>query len=291
MSIEDEVESLLDQAYESDDPDEVERLVNRALELQPDNPEALLLRADLIEDDDERLSIVMNAINTARDVLRHEEIGEEDFAEDEMGIIYLALLQRLAFLLFEAGDSDEALKAVEELIRLDVDDQGSSRNLYYRILVERGEWQRILDEAAEDVEHQLGWAYARVAASFMLNGAEAASPMFWNALMMAPNVPFYMLGYFAEPDGDSEDEQADFSLALLFSDVWPVSRDMLNWFSRGVIMFGLLSGRFGDDHDAMLEILTSLGGRGEFEEMSAIINDSDDTLIIETLAAHRCNKE
>ena len=38
----------------------------------------------------------------------------------------------------------------------------------------------------------------------------------------------------------------------------------------------------------MLEILTSLGGRAEYDKMSTVIMDSDDAAIIETLAAHHC---
>lgn len=288
FDLEGDADELLDRAYESEDEAEVEALVERALELEPDNPEALLLRADLTDDDEERLSILRGALEAVRVVLKDMEVAPEEFAEDELGLVYLALLQRAAFTFFSVGEDEEALHAAEELLRYDLEDNGASRNLYYRILVEKGEWQRILDATEQDVDHQLGWAYSRLAAAFMLGDRPAAARMFWDAVIMSPNVPFYMLGYFPEPEGESEAEEEDFNFATLYADVWNASRDLLNWFSRGVILFGLLSGRFGEEQDSMLEILTSLGGRAEYDKMSALIMDSDDAAIIETLAAHHC---
>ena len=288
FNLEGDADALLDRAYESEDEAEVEALVERALELEPDNPEALLLRADLTDDDEERLSILNGALEAVRTVLKDMDIAPEEFAEDELGLVYLALLQRTAFTLFSVGEDEEALHAAEELMRYELEDNGASRNLYYRVLVEKGDWARILSETEQDADHQLGWAYSRLAAAFMLEPRPAAAQMFWDAVIMSPNVPFYMLGYFPEPEEGSEAEEEDFNFATLYADVWNLSRELLNWFSRGVILFGLLTGRFEEKQDSMLEILTSLGGRAEYDAMCEIIKDSDDTAVIETLAAHHC---
>ena len=64
-----DIEGLLERAYESGDVAEVEELVGRALELDPENPEVLLLQADLTEEDDVRLSILVHAIENASSYL------------------------------------------------------------------------------------------------------------------------------------------------------------------------------------------------------------------------------
>ena len=91
-----DIDDLLERAYESEDVEEVEELVREALELDPENPEVLLLQADLTEDDEARLPVLLRAVKNARDVLEAEGIPEEEFAEDELGSVYLALLQRAA---------------------------------------------------------------------------------------------------------------------------------------------------------------------------------------------------
>ena len=287
-----DVEALLDRAYESEDAEEVEALVARALEIEPDNPEALLLRADLTDDDEERLSILQGALEAVEAVLKEEGVEEEAYEENPLGTVYLALMQRAAFTLYGVGDDERAMELIERLLRHDLDDNGAVRSLHYRILIEQNAWQLILSKTMQDEDHQLGWAYARLCAAFMLapKGAErgTAARMFWEALTMSPNVPFYMLGYLAEPADDSETEEEDFNFASLYADVWSTSRDLLNWFSRGVILFGLLSGRFGEESGDMLEILTSLGGRQEYEAMCKLPMEGDDVAVIETLAAHHC---
>ena len=226
-----------------------------------------------------------------RDILWVISIVFVTFAEDELGTVYLALLQRAAFTLFSLEDDERSFEVVQELMRHNLDDQGSVRSLYYRILIEKRDWSLILRETMQDGDRQLGWAYARLAACFMLTrkgSLHQAAAMFWEALSMAPNVPFYMLGYFPDPVDDSEEEEEDFHFSLLFADVWSSSLDLLNWFSRGVILFGLLSGRFGEEAEEILEILRSLGGGEEYDKMEALLDDQDDGSLIEALAAHRC---
>ncbi|MBQ7264311.1 MAG: hypothetical protein IJR14_11415 [Synergistaceae bacterium] len=291
-----QVEELLDRAYEAEDEHEARALVERALDLDPEDPEALLFLADLTEDDDERMSILSGAIEAVRVVLREMGTPEDEFMEDELGTVYLALLQRAAFTLFAMGDDGRALAMTEELGRHELDDGGASRDLHYRILVEMEDWSRVLDEAERDYDHQLGRAWGRTIATFMLGDREGAAQMFWEAMIMSPEIPFYVLGYFPEPTEGAPEEE-DFNFACLWSDAFGASRELLNWISRGTILFGLLSGRFddaprdglpGSEADAMLEILGSLGGREEHERMSGRVCGGGDEEIIEALASARC---
>ncbi|MDR2527899.1 MAG: hypothetical protein LBD04_02630 [Synergistaceae bacterium] len=287
----DAIYDLLNRAYELEDADEVLELVERALALAPDNPEALLLKADLTEEDEDRLPLLERALESTRRYIQDEDVADENLLEDETGLTHLALLQRAAYTLFSLEDDDRSLELVEELLRYDHEDLAMAKPLYYRILLERKEWARTLEETMRESVRGLGWAYARIAATFMLAGGRRKvekngknlNKMLWDAVRMAPNVPFYMLGYMPEPLNDSEDE--DFHFAILFEDVWTTSRELLNWFSKGTILFGLLTGRFGDESDDMREILATLGGAADYKELTSHLENASDTAALDTLTA------
>ena len=105
--------------------------------------------------------------------------------------------------------------------------------------------------------------------------------------MMSPDVPFYMLGYYEEPDDDEENEAFDF--AVMYYDILSVSDEFFHWFTRGTILFGLLTNRFdGREREYVLDVIDSLGGYEEYERMSGIMLEADDRAVIETLAANKC---
>jgi hypothetical protein len=214
-----------------------------------------------------------------------------------MGLVYLGLLQRTAYTLFFKEQDDHALEMVEELLRYDHEDLAMAKTLYYRILLEQQEWTRVLEETMRETARGLGWAYARVIATFMLSGdlgksqkkhpdglSGGLNKMLWDAVRMAPNVPFYMLGYIPDPVDESENE--DYHFAVMFESVW-LPRDLLNWFSKATILFGLLTGRFGEESDDMREILTALGGASDYEELRPRVElsaDPSDEVVLEILA-------
>ncbi|GHS87329.1 hypothetical protein AGMMS49957_06990 [Synergistales bacterium] len=282
----DDIYDLLDKAYESDDVDEIAALTERALDLDPDNPEALLMKADLIEDDDEaRLLILERALAETRRYFGERGLRGAAILEDDNADVYFAILQRAAYVRFVLEDDDGAMELLEELLPFDADDQMLSKTLYYRIMLERGEWAAVLEDAMKQTARGLGWAYSRIIATYMLSvhgkGGKKSDiakvdKMLWDAIEMSPEVPFYMLGYFPDPVDDSEQEENAFDFGLLFEGIWTVSRDMLNWFSKSVILFGLLTGRFADEQDDMIEILDALGGAEDYKELSGALGRADD---------------
>ncbi len=285
-----DIYEILNRAYESEDFDEITELVEQALKLEPDNPEALLFLADLTEEDEERLPILERALDGAREVLQENNLSGDDILEEDMGLVYLGLLQRAAFTLFSLEQDERSMELVEELLSYDHEDQAMAKTLFYRILLEREEWSRVLEETMKDKVRNLGWAYARTIAAFMSSqndgkGLESLNKLLWDAVRMAPNVPFYMLGYIPDPVDESEDE--DFHFSLLFEGIWPVSRELLNWFSKATILFGLLSGRFGRESGDMQEILAALDGSRDYEQLTRLLADSefDDKSILDALSS------
>ena len=122
------------------------------------------------------------------------------------------------------------------------------------------------------------------------NARRICAGMFWDVLMMGPDVPFYILGIFPEPDDDAaQNAHEDFEFAVLYYDAVSVSDDFYRWFNRGAILFGLLSGRFEErEREYLLDVLDTLGGYEEYERMSKIIVEGDDEAVIEMLAANKC---
>jgi tetratricopeptide (TPR) repeat protein len=288
-----DVDEILSRAYESEDEDEIGELTDRVLALDPDNPEALLLKADLLqEDEEERLRLLERARKELERYFQAEGISGEDILDDEADLVYLAILQRIAYTLFSLEEDDRALEVVEELLRCDPEGQTLAKTLYYRIYLEREEWARVLEETMKETKRELGWAYARLTATFMLSlggrgkGAgktggkdeslEKVNKMLWDAVRMAPSAPFYMLGYLPEPVDDSEEEEDAFYFGVLYEGILEISRDLLNWFSKAAILFGLPTGRFGGESDDMREILDALGGTADYEELTRRLAGADD---------------
>ena len=292
------IDQLLSMAWNTNSTARALAIANQILEIDPDCIEAILLKADNITDNSQRIDLLLKVLSIFENLDKENALS--DF--DERELFFLVVNQRLAYTFFIVGDHEKALsfcetaiKFAEEHEELDENEENNSdiKTLYYRILIERKEWRKILSETMRDDEHNLAWGYARLVAAWMTapdKARKVCANMFWDVLMMAPDVPFYMLGYFEEPDDKAEPEVHDeFGFALMYYDVLSVSDEFFNWFSRGVILFGLLSGRFDEkESDYMIDVLDSLGGYEEYQRMSEILVETEDSVVIETLAANKC---
>ena len=268
-------------------------IVNQILELDPDNVDALIMKADNTETPAEATAILARALESLN---KPGNVSPED-----KDVLSYVVNQRLAFTLFYDNKFTESLKFCEAALDCsdaanDPDAEGMTsalKSLYYRLLVIRGQWQKILAETMRDEEHSLAWGYSRLIAAWMLapdNARHICANMFWDVVALAPDVPFYLLGYFQEPDDNASDKShEEFDFALLFYDALSVSEDFFKWFSRGTILFGLLSGRFEErEREYLLDVLDTLGGYEEYDRMSGMIIEGDDEAVIEMLAANKC---
>ena len=290
------IEQLLNMAMNTSSPSRAVSIARQILEIAPDNADALIIIADRTENQQERISLLKRAINALD--------NDRDYSCEDREMLFLALNERLAYTYFADNKFDEALSYCEASLKIiavleddDVlDDEVDMKSLYYRILIERKEWQKILAETMKDENHYLAWAYSRLVAAWMTapgRSMAVCANMFWDALMLNTDVPFYMLGYLEEPDDNADQQELDsFDFALMYYDVLSVSEDFSNWFTRGTILFGLLSNRFdGREREYLLDVLDTLGGYEEYERMSSIIVEGDDEAVIELLAAHKCLSE
>ena len=280
-------EKLLNLAWNSTTEEQAVSLARQVLEISPGNTEALIIIADNTENDAERKNILLRALKSLDD--------ENNYRKGERDDLLFSVNYRLAYTYFVEGMFPEVLSACEAAMNVldDPDNEDEINTLYYRTLIEMEEWQKILALTMKDETHGLAWGYSRLIAAWMSAPGESqavCANMFWDALSIAPDVPFYMLGYYSEPDDDEEHE--DFDFALMYYDTVNVSDDFRQWFTRGAVLFGLLTNRFdGREREYMLDVLDTSGGYDEYEKMSRILLEADDESVIETLAANKCLSE
>ncbi len=288
------IEQLLSMAWTTESTARILAITGQILELDPNNIEALIMRADNTKDAEERVKFLRRGVEALN--------APENFAMHDSKVLYtIALNQRLAYSLLMLGKHDEAYEVCDTVVKFSEENYDneedenyeSMKSLRYRLLIYRKEWQKILALTMQDEDHTAGWAYAKLVSAWELSPEpkqKVCANLFWNALMKGPDIPFYMLGFFEEPDEDDDAQtQDDFQFALLYYDVLSISDEFYNWFSRGVTLFGLLSNRFeGREREYMIDTLDSLGGFNDYEKMSAILVEGDDMAVIEALAANKC---
>jgi len=290
------IAQLLTMAWSTSSPARELAIANQILEINPDNVEALIIKADQLENQEKSLELLQHALK-ALDI-------PGNYEDDEKKLLFISINHRIAYAYMGLGKLDNAFEYCEtvlkfceensedEYIRSEYDGT-MMKALFYRVLIERRDWPRILSESMRDSENSLGRAYAKLIAAWFMSGENSkkiCSNLLWDALSIAPEVPFYILGYFDEPDEESEPEAfEDFSFALMYYDTVAITDEFFHWFSRGVILFGLLSGRFeGKEQDYLVDVLDGLGGFDEYSKMKDIIVDTEDSLVLEALAAHKC---
>lgn len=285
MLDEERIDELLDEAYSTDDEEEMERLAREVLEMDGENVEALILLADAGEFSDEKIDI----LERARDILAPDVeslLTNEDasFLEDDTGMLYIAVLQRLGFAHFSEGNDEKALEIALEIQRHDPDGETLGRTLYYTVLLDMKRDAEVLEEALKDDMDSPAMLHARAIASFRLTGGDrGAYRALWDAFAAGPEIPFHILGYYGELGEDaSDDEYEDFNFAVLFEDQWSSDPELINWLARGTILFGLTASLFPEEDvekmmiladaldiaDSVEEALVKVEGRPEWLALS-----------------------
>jgi len=256
----DRIEELLDEAYNTEDPEEMERLARQVLKQDGENVEALILLADVTDLPDEKISLLEKARQLLEESLESDPLPEDaPFLDDDEGMLYVAVLQRLGFSYFSEGENEKALEIAQAIMEYDPDQQTLGRTLFYRVLLEMKEYGRILEESLKEQGGSPAMLHSRAIAAFKLSGpGMPAYRALWEAFAADPEVPFYILGYYEEPGDDVEEEQESFSLALLFEDAWLAADNdtsLPNWLARATILFGLSASLFPPENTEKMMIL------------------------------------
>lgn len=276
MDTTDRIEELLDQAYSTDDPEEMENLAREVLQLEEDNVEALILLADTLEYSEEKIGL----LEKAQDLLAEEMEGipldsAESILDDDYGMLYVAVMQRLGFALLSEGRNEEALEMANKIIGFDPEEETLGKTLLYRVLLEMGRDKEVLEEALKDKNPGLVAAHSKAIASFRLSGPTKGSyRALWEAFSYGPSVPFYILGYLEEPEEEPEELTEDYNFGLLFEDIWSSDHELLNWMTRGAILLGLTAGLFPQEMTEKMMILADALHIADFVEDAMIKAES-----------------
>ena len=293
------IEQLLMMAWNTNSVARILAIANQILELNPDCVEALVLKGDHLDDSNESIELFKRALKAIDDPNNCDPFDRD--------IVFLTVNQRIAFAYLGLGELDKAFEYCEVALKFEEEHQDNEylhdetnsammKALYYRVLIERRDWSRILSDSMRDPDETLGRAFAKLIAAWCMSGDNAktvCAGLFWDILTIAPDVPFYILGYMDEPDeSDPPEANEDFHFSLMDYDTVAVTDELFNWFSRGTILFGLLSGRFDSKElDYMIDAIDKLGGFEEYERMKEILLSTEDSVVIETLAANKCLTE
>ena len=282
MNTTQKIERLLDEAYTTDDPEEMERLARQILNYDKDNVEAIILLADVTEDSKEKIVLLQKASCLLEKDLEESPVPEGTaFLDDELGMLYAAVLQRLGFSYFSEGENEKALEIAHSIMAFDPEQQTLGRTLYYRIIVDMNEYTAILEECLKEREPFPAMLHSKAIAAFRLSGATMpAYRALWEAFAADPDVPFHILGYYEEPDEEAEEEELEsYSLAMLFEDAWLTEGDaaLANWVAGGTILLGLAASLFpAENSEKMLVLADALGLADAAEDIMVKLESRQD---------------
>lgn len=117
-----EAEMLVEEAYDTDIPEEKIRLASEALELEPENLLAMYIMADEVPDPMAALEWAITAEEVAATFLEDDfyEKHYGEFSAFPEGVLYLEAANRLANKLTVVGKYSESIELLEELMQLDI---------------------------------------------------------------------------------------------------------------------------------------------------------------------------
>lgn len=245
-----EIDLLLQRAFSSEDPAEIDHIARQVLQADPDNPEAMVLLADSAQEEEDRIKILQKALDIVRPFLPDKEESDRRslFYDEDEGILYIAILQRLAFSFFTSGDISQSFQMAGELIEIDPEDQTFGKTLYYRCLLEMEDYGSVLSFAEVDENQSPARSHAKAIALFSMYGPSAeATEALWDLFAVGPDIPLFLIGYWGEPDDEYSQESEDFNFSLLFEEAWNQTEPLLRWLTKATFIFSYLTGRLNSD--------------------------------------------
>ncbi|MCF7936489.1 MAG: hypothetical protein K9L28_09120 [Synergistales bacterium] len=240
---EEKLDSLLDELYQTEDPERIQALATRILEISPEDPEALVFLSDVAEDNEESIELLERS---TREIRRLLDLADQEGEKRRYLVTLLVeVLQRLGCAYIFGGQGDRALEVAELLDSLPESTEPLWHALFrYSGLLLTGQYQAVLEQVMAEEEPTIASAHARAMATFELAGKNEESwKALWNAFRAAPNLPFYLLDYWEPPEEGETGEEDVFAAAMVLQPAWTATEDRVMFLSTATVFFGFVTER------------------------------------------------
>ncbi len=267
------IRKWLEEAYDTEDNRICENLAGKVLAASPDNPEALLLMAEVFQGDEEEYR---KRLRHVRKVLARPGADWTGVLSEGCIPAWLnsAALQRLTFSLLGGEDTgeaewSEALELSSELLESDPERQTLGRLLHYGALLRLRQYRDALKEAMKDGTDSPERAYTKALAGFRLTGpCEEAYQSLCAAIRTDPDLPFLISGIWEMDDEAYEEDDNTHAMALVFGPLLEEDEQVAAWFNTSILLFGFLTGRLPEEMAQTLEPQLEEAGMGDMLKMA-----------------------
>ncbi|MBU8871278.1 MAG: hypothetical protein KOO60_10490 [Gemmatimonadales bacterium] len=242
-------QELAFRAFESNDQQEAQKLVEQALELDPECVDAMTILAFLTSED---AADLIDRIEHAASC-GENRLGEDFFSEflgDFWPMVearpYLRTIKQLAQVLWTVGRRFDAVENYENLLELDPGDHLGNSVLLLGCYLSMGEVQRswdLLEEYDDDQNALIQWAWTLV--FLMAEDEDAAEDALKHALEINPLVVPHLLG-MGEPAelgltvaSPGSEEEASICGQIL-GKAWNCSEENIFWLQQVLLEMGII---------------------------------------------------
>lgn len=274
MADKDRLQALLEQLAEMeqveshDVPEGLSALAKEILNLDPTNARAkLALWASLDEEAAEKsLHLLEEGLETVRPLVNE---GVPGMPEDDANVeTYGVSLECLSVFYYNLENYEKALLYAKELVAFDDEGLYEGRIPLYCALLKLEKFEEILSALDADPLETLVGEYARAFAHHGMGDEEEALESLLQAISMAPDLPFFILGVWGIPEEDEINEETEDLLHQAMALANPCLSDPANvaFLCQPVYMFGYLTDRILDEEEREL-LIKDFEQRGIAERM------------------------
>ncbi|MDR1917025.1 MAG: hypothetical protein LBQ58_10675 [Synergistaceae bacterium] len=251
------IDELIKQVFEEDDDEKRGLLMDKLMDIDPDNPIAKYIKWQSLDDEAsvKNLDLLYDAIALLRPQI--EITDDLDEVDEDIYSLYVTMLSDLASFLYFSGNKEKAFESAKEFMELDRECYGAARLVYYTILVEQEDFAAVIESAESDICQTPMGEFCRALALFETSDDDdEILDALLTAFAIDPEMAFYILDIWTIDDSeiDSEEnddgyiEEAIMTVAVL-AELWSETDDRLSFLTAVTYSFAYITGRLSDPED------------------------------------------